>query len=150
MKVLDPVSTVLRQKGSTIYAVPPDASVFSAIELMADKQIGALLVIDEGRLVGMVSERDYARKVVLNGRSSKDTFVREIMTSDPITINCESSVDEAMRTMTDTRCRHLPVIDPQGHVAGIVSIGDLVNWIVTSQDAAISHLEHYISGDICT
>jgi CBS domain-containing protein len=150
MKVLDPVSTVLRQKGSTIYAVPPDASVFSAIELMADKQIGALLVIDEGRLVGMVSERDYARKVVLNGRSSKDTFVREIMTSDPITINCESSVDEAMRTMTDTRCRHLPVIDPQGHVAGIVSIGDLVNWIVTSQDAAIAHLEHYISGDICT
>jgi CBS domain-containing protein len=150
MKVLDPVSTVLRQKGSTIYAVPPDASVFSAIELMADKQIGALLVIDEGRLVGMVSERDYARKVVLNGRSSKDTFVREIMTSDPITINCESSVDEAMRTMTDTRCRHLPVIDRQGHVAGIVSIGDLVNWIVTSQDAAIAHLEHYISGDICT
>jgi CBS domain-containing protein len=150
MKVLDPVSMLLRQKGSDIFSLPPDASVYSAIELMADKRIGALLVIDEGRLVGVISERDYARKVVLNGRSSKDTFIREIMTSDPITIPCNATVDEAMRIMTESRFRHLPVIDPQGHVAGVLSIGDLVNWIVTSQDAAIAHLEHYISGDICT
>jgi CBS domain-containing protein len=150
MKVLDPVSMLLRQKGSSIYSLPPDASVFSAIELMADKRVGALLVIDGDRLVGVISERDYARKVVLKGRSSKDTFVREIMTPSPVTIPCNATVDEAMRIMTENRFRHLPVIDAQGHVAGVLSIGDLVNWIVTSQDAAIAHLEHYIAGDICT
>lgn len=150
MKVLDPVSMLLRQKGGSIYSLPSDASVFSAIELMADKRVGALLVIDGDRLVGIISERDYARKVVLKGRSSKDTFVREIMTPSPMTIPCNATVDEAMRIMTENRFRHLPVIDPQGQVAGVLSIGDLVNWIVTSQDAAIAHLEHYIAGDMFT
>lgn len=149
MKVLDPVSMLLRQKGSSIYSLPSDASVYSAIEQMADKRVGALLVIDEGHLVGIISERDYARKVVLRGRSSKDTFVREIMTPNPLTIHCDTTVDEAMRLMTENRFRHLPVVDSKGNVAGILSIGDLVNWIVTSQDAAIAHLEHYIAGDIC-
>src|SRR5579863_5156843 len=107
MKVLDRVSMLLRQKGSQTYSVPPDVSVYSAIELMADKGIGALLVIDDGKLVGMVSERDYARKVILQGKSSSETFVRDIMTESPTTIRCDTTVDEAMRIMTDSRIRHL-------------------------------------------
>jgi CBS domain-containing protein len=150
MKVVDPVSMLLRQKGSDIFSLPSDATVYSAIELMADKRIGALLVVDEGHLVGVISERDYARKVILMGRSSRDTFVREIMTPNPVTIHCGTTVDEAMRIMTENRFRHLPVIDSQAKIAGVLSIGDVVNWIVTSQDAAIAHLEHYIAGDICT
>jgi CBS domain-containing protein len=149
MQVLDRISMLLRQKGSAIFSVPSDASVYSAIEMMADKHVGALLVIDDGHLVGVVSERDYARKVILEGKSSKDTFVREIMTPSPITICCDTSVEEAMRTMTESRIRHLPVIDTDGHVAGVLSIGDLVKWIVTAQHEAIAHLEHYIAGDLC-
>lgn len=149
MKVLDRVSMLLRQKGNDIYSLPSGASVYSAIELMAEKRVGALLVVDEGHLVGVISERDYARKVILNGRSSKDTFIREIMTPSPITIDCDTSVEDAMRTMTENRIRHLPVVNSEGHVAGVLSLGDLVNWIVTSQDEAIAHLEHYISGDLC-
>lgn len=148
MKVLDSVSMLFRQKGNEIFSLPPDASVYSAIELMAEKRVGALLVIDNGHLVGIISERDYARKVILMGRSSKDTFVREIMTPSPITITCDTSVDEAMRVMTEHRFRHLPVVDSDGHVVGVLSIGDLVNWIVSSQDEAIAHLEHYIAGDL--
>ncbi len=148
MKVLDHVSMLLRQKGNDIFSVPPDASVYSAIELMADKHVGALLVIEGGQLIGVISERDYARKVILKGRSSKDTFVREIMTPSPITISCDTSVDEAMRVMTENRIRHLPVIDRDGHVAGVLSIGDLVNWITSTQDETIAHLEHYIAGDL--
>jgi CBS domain-containing protein len=149
MKVLDRVSMLLRQKGSEIFWLPSDASVYSAIELMADRHVGALLVIDEGQLVGIISERDYARKVILKGRLSKDTFVREIMTPSPITINCDTSVDEAMRIMTENRIRHLPVVNSERHIAGVLSLGDLVNWILSSQDEAITHLEHYISGDLC-
>jgi len=149
MKILDRVSTLLRQKGKEVYSVPSDASVYSAIELMAEKQVGALLVVDENRLAGIISERDYARKVILMSRSSKDTFVREIMTASPITVGCDTSVDEAMRIMTTHRVRHLPVIDSEGHITGVLSIGDLVNWIITSQDETISQLEHYISGDMC-
>jgi CBS domain-containing protein len=149
MKVLDCVSMLLRQKGSDIFSLPSGASVYSAIELMADKHVGALLVIDDASLIGIISERDYARKIVLQGKSSKDSYVREIMTPSPITIRCDTSVEEAMRIMTDNRIRHLPVIDSAGHVAGVLSIGDLVNWIVTSQDETIAHLEHYIAGDLC-
>jgi CBS domain-containing protein len=149
MKVLDCVSMLLRQKGSDIFSLPSVASVYSAIELMADKHVGALLVIDDASLVGIISERDYARKIILQGKSSKDSYVREIMTPSPITIRCDTSVEEAMRIMTDNRIRHLPVIDSAGHVAGVLSIGDLVNWIVTFQDETIAHLEHYIAGDLC-
>ncbi|HEY7304669.1 MAG TPA: CBS domain-containing protein [Bryobacteraceae bacterium] len=149
MQVFDRVSMLLRQKGNDVYSVPSGASVYSAIEMMADRHVGALLVIDQGRLIGVISERDYARKVILKGRASGDTFVHEIMTPSPITIHCDTSVDEAMRTMTENRIRHLPVINSDGIVAGVLSIGDLVNWIVTSQDEAIHHLEHYIAGDLC-
>jgi len=140
---------LLRQKGGDIYSLPSDASVYSAIEMMADKRVGALLVVDDGKLVGIVSERDYARKVILQGKSSKDTFVREIMTPNPVSITCDTSVEEAMRLMTENRFRHLPVINSEGKISGVLSIGDLVNWIVTSQDDTIAHLEHYIAGDLC-
>jgi CBS domain-containing protein len=146
MKVLDRVSMVLREKGNAVYSLPPDATVYSAIELMADKGVGALLVIDGDRLVGIISERDYARKIILEGKSSSDTFIHQIMTPSPVTIRCEDTVDEAMRRMTENRIRHLPVVDSEGHVAGMLSIGDLVKWIVTSQDETIAHLEHYIAG----
>jgi CBS domain-containing protein len=148
MKVFDCVSMLLRQKGSDVFSLPSDASVYSAIELMADKHVGALLVVDNGRLAGVISERDYARKVILKGRASKDTFVREIMTSSPITIRSETTVDEAMRTMTDNRIRHLPVVNSRGQIAGVLSLGDLVSWILSSQDETIAHLEHYITGDL--
>lgn len=149
MKVLDRVSMVLREKGNATFSLPPGATVYSAIELMADKRVGALLVIDGDKLAGIISERDYARKIILQGKSSSDTFVREIMTPSPITVRCETSVDEAMRIMVDNRIRHLPVINSEGQVAGVLSIGDLVKWIVTSQDETIEHLQHYIAGDYC-
>jgi CBS domain-containing protein len=145
MKVTDRVSAILSQKGSQIWSIPPDASVYSAIETMADKQVGALLVMEAGRLLGVISERDYARKVILLGRSSKDTFVREIMTSAPTTIDPACLIEEAMRTMTHHRVRHLPVVE-RGRVIGVVSIGDIVNFIISSQEQAIESLEQYITG----
>lgn len=146
MKVLDRVNVILARKGSSIWSVPPDASVYSAIELMAEKGVGALLVIENGQLAGVISERDYARKVILKGRSSKDTFVYEIMTPNPVTVDYCTTVHDAMEVMTQRRIRHLPVIDRDKKLAGVLSLGDLVNWIISSQDEAIEHLEHYISG----
>ena len=145
MKIHDRISAILNQKGSDVWSIPPDASVYSAIETMADKHVGALLVIEDGHLVGIVSERDYARKVVLMGRSSSDTFVREIMTPSPKTVCLECSVDDAMRTMTSNRIRHLPVVD-NDKVVGVMSIGDIIKYIIASQDKAIEQLEHYITG----
>jgi CBS domain-containing protein len=145
MRVLDPVSFVLRKKGYEMWSVPSDATVYSAMQMMADKDVGALLVIDQGQLVGLVSERDYARKVVLLGRFSKDTPVSEIMVASPITIRPECSVDEAMRLITTNRIRHLPVAC-DGKILGVISIGDLVNWIAFAQDQTIEQLEHYIEG----
>jgi CBS domain-containing protein len=145
MKVFDPVSLVLRKKGNTIWSIPSDATVYSAMEMMANKEVGALLVMDNNQLRGIVSERDYARKVILMGRSSKDTFVREILTEPLITIRPECSVDEAMRLITTNRIRHLPVVC-DGVVQGVISIGDLVQWISFAQDQTIEELEHYIEG----
>jgi CBS domain-containing protein len=145
MRVLDPVSFVLRKKGYDIWSVPSDATVYSAMQMMADKDVGALLVIDQGQLVGLVSERDYARKIILLGRGSKDTPVSEIMVASPITIRPECSVDEAMRLITTNRIRHLPVVC-DGKIHGMISIGDLVNWMAFAQDQTIEQLEHYIEG----
>jgi CBS domain-containing protein len=145
MRVLDPVSLVLRKKGCDIWSIPSDTTVYSAMQMMADKDVGALLVMDRGRLVGLISERDYARKVILLGRGSKDTLAREIMTASPITILPECSVDEAMRLITTNRIRHLPVVR-DGEILGMISIGDLVNWISSAQDQTIEQLEHYIEG----
>ena len=145
MRVLDPVSLILRKKGCDIWSVPSAATVYSAMQMMAEKDVGALLVIDEGQLVGVVSERDYARKVILLGRGSKDTLVSEIMVASPTTITPQCSVDDAMRLITTNRIRHLPVVS-DGKIHGLISIGDLVNWIAFAQDHTIEQLEHYIEG----
>jgi len=144
MKVLDRVTMILSRKGSDIWSIPSDASVYSAVETMSEKGVGALLVVDDGHLVGVISERDYARKIILQGRASKDTFVHEIMTPSPITVGPCTTVNEAMQVMTDNRFRHLPVVD-NDKVLGVVSIGDLVNWIISTQDETIQQLEHYIT-----
>jgi CBS domain-containing protein len=145
MRVVDPVSFILRKKGTDVWSVPSDVTVYDAMKMMADKDVGALLIMDGSQFVGVVSERDYARKVILQGRSSKETPVREIATETLITITPECSVDEAMRLITTNRIRHLPVVH-EGKVQGMISIGDLVQWISFAQDQTIEQLEHYIEG----
>jgi CBS domain-containing protein len=139
------VSGILSGKSGQIWSVEPDWSVYDAIALMADKNVGALLVLSHNRLVGVVSERDYARKVILSGRSSRDTKVEEIMNAFPITVTPNHSVEQCMRIITNERIRHLPVVD-KGRVAGIVSIGDLVKAIISTQAQTIDQLHHYIAG----
>ena len=145
MKLLDSVGRILKQKGSQVYSIAPDVTVYEALERMADKDIGALVVMQGTDLVGIFSERDYVRKVILHGRSSKQMKVHEIMSSPVVTVNPRTTVDECMHRMTDKRCRHLPVVD-EGKVVGVVSIGDLVNWIIKAQDFTIHQLENYITG----
>ncbi len=145
MRVVDSISSILKTKGSEVWSVSPSAPVFEAIEKMAEKRVGALAVVSEGKLVGMISERDYARKVILQGRSSKETPVAEIMTSPAITVTPQHTVEECMKLMTEKRIRHLPVMD-QGRLAGVISIGDLVKWTITAHEETIAHLENYITG----
>ena len=145
MSISATVGTILNQKGHQVYSISPDATVFEAIHLMAEKNLGALLVISEEKLVGVISERDYTRKVALKGRSSRETKVREIISSPVISANPGSSVEECMRLMTTHRVRHLPVLEGE-KLVGIVSIGDLVNWTISAQDAAIEQLKSYIAG----
>jgi CBS domain-containing protein len=145
MQIPGTIDSLLTQKSSTIWSVPPNVMVFDAIRLMSEKNIGALLVMEGERLVGMLSERDYTRKIILRGKSSKTTPVREIISTRVISVSPDSSVEECMRLMTDNRIRHLPVLDGN-RVIGIVSIGDLVNWIISAQGVAISQMEDYISG----
>src|ERR1700687_2594560 len=144
MNLVDTIRLVLRQKDLNIWSVSPDACVYDAIEIMADKYVGALLVISEGELVGVVSERDYARKVILQGKSSKQTQVKEIMTSPAIFVTPEQTVQDCMRIMTDKHIRHLPVVE-DGKILGVVSIGDLVKWIISVQQQTISQLHSYIT-----
>lgn len=136
---------LLDHKGHTIHSIGPEESVLEAIRRMADNYIGVLLVMDGDRLLGVISERDYARKVVLKGRSSSDTTVAEIMSSPATTIAPERNVEEAMRQMTDSRFRHLPVVSAD-RVVGVVSIGDLVKAVIDSQRNLIEDLQQYISG----
>jgi CBS domain-containing protein len=145
MEVFDGVSAILRQKGGRVWSIGPEATVYGALEKMSEEGIGALIVMKGGAIVGLLSERDYARKIILKGRSSKETKVEEIMISPPLTISPGCSVDEAMRIMTEHRVRHLPVVDGAGSVLGIVSIGDVVKWIITSHEKTIEQLESYIS-----
>jgi CBS domain-containing protein len=145
MKLTDPVSTLLQYKGSDVWSVAPDDSVYSAIEKMSQKGVGALLVMNGDQLAGIISERDYTRKVILMGRSSRDTKVREIMTTSVSVASGDETVEECLRIMTDRRVRHLPVVDG-GRVRGVLSIGDLVKWIITAQRDTINHLNAYITG----
>jgi CBS domain-containing protein len=144
IKMSGTVRSVLKRKGSEVWFVTPDQTVYEAIERMADKAVGALLVISDGKLVGIISERDYARKVILKGRSSRSTLVKEIMTSPVIFVTPVHAVDECMDIMTRNRIRHLPIVDNE-KVLGIVSIGDMVKWVISEQEETIEHLHNYIS-----
>lgn len=141
----DSIGPLMKQKKGVVWSVSPSSSVYEAIEMMAEKQVGALLVIESGRLAGILSERDYARKVILKGKSSKETPVSEIMSSPVITVTPAYSIGDCMRIITDNRIRHLPVVD-RGQIVGVLSIGDLVNWIISAQQETIRHLETYITG----
>ncbi len=139
------IREILSHKGAATWTIAPDATVFDAIQLMADKNIGALLVTQNDQLVGIISERDYTRKVMLKGRSSKDTPVRDILSGHVIHVTPDHTVDDCLRLMTEHRVRHLPVLDGQ-KIAGVISIGDLVNWIISAQSSTIHQLETYITG----
>ena len=139
------VASILKKKGDAIWSVEPTATVYEAIAMMAEKSVGALLVVSDGKLVGIISERDYARKVVLQQRSSSDTFVHEIMTSSVVTVTPDHSVEDCMKLITEHRVRHLPVLAAE-RLLGVISIGDLVNAIITEQAETIGHLHTYISG----
>ncbi len=139
------IHDILQLKGTTVWTIRPDATVFEAIQLMADKNIGAVLVTDREKLIGIISERDYTRKVALKGKSSKELKVREILTEKMIHVSPQHTIEECLRLMTDHRVRHLPVLDGD-KIAGVISIGDLVNWVISAQNATIRQLETYISG----
>ncbi|MGH9460103.1 MAG: CBS domain-containing protein [Vicinamibacteria bacterium] len=145
MKLNDCVALVLKQKGAAVFCIEPDVTVYEGLVRMAEKDIGALVVTRESKVVGIFSERDYVRKVILKGRSSKELKVHEIMSSPAPTVTSSTTVDECMRRITDERVRHLAVLE-EGKLVGVVSIGDLVNWIITSQDRTIHQLEDYITG----
>jgi len=139
------LAMLLEMKGSAVYSIAPDASVLDAIRLMSERGIGAVLVMDGDALAGIVSERDYTRKVVLQGRASKDTRVEEIMTGEVIPAATEPTLDQAMRLVTERRIRHLP-ITREGKVIGVVSIGDMVKTLISLQKETIEQLQHYIGG----
>jgi CBS domain-containing protein len=145
VKLHDSVDRILRHKGSGVYSISPDATVYEALEELEERNVGALLVMADDCLVGLLSERDYVRKVKLKGHSSTDTKVRDIMSTPVVTVTSTATVDDCMHAMTNKRCRHLPVVDA-GKVVGVLSIGDLVNWIMSVQDATIHQLEDYICG----
>ena len=138
------VRQLLDTKSPEIHSIGPDVPVIDAIRLMAERRIGALLVMDGARLVGMLSERDYARKIVLQGRSSKDTPVREIMTAEVVSVSPQHNTDQCMQLVTDSRIRHLPVVE-NGQVIGLISIGDLVKAVIESQQQELDHLQRYIA-----
>jgi CBS domain-containing protein len=145
MEITTTIGSILNRKGTTVWSVSPTNTVFEAISMMAEKNIGALPVLEGDRLVGLISERDYARKVILLGRGSKETAVAEIMTVHLKTVGLGDSVQECMQIMTENRVRHLPVLEG-GKLVGLISIGDCVNWIISAQTAAIDDLERFVTG----
>jgi len=148
MEISGKVSGILaHKKFSTVWSIDPNEMVIDAIRLMDEKNVGALPVLDNGKLVGIVSERDYTRKIIVKGRSSKDTPVSDIMTKELLTVNPTNSVTECMRIMTDKRVRHLPILEGS-KLIGILSIGDVVNWLMSAQKAALDNLERYSLAEI--
>jgi CBS domain-containing protein len=145
MKLYDSIQNLLDQKGHEIWCVGAEAPVFEAILRMSQAHVGALLVLDKGKLAGIISERDYARKVILEGRSSRDTLVREIMTTQVISVETSATVDECMQFMTDHHIRHLPVLEGE-RIVGVISIGDLVGWIISAHVGMVEQLSNYIAG----
>lgn len=140
------VSDVLKRKGRDVWTVSSDSTVYDALQEMADKNVGALMVIDGENLVGVFSERDYARKIILHGKASRDTLVKEIMSSEVFWVGPEQTIAGCMQLMTDKRIRHLPVLD-EGRLVGVISIGDVVKAIISEQEFAIQQLEQYIIGE---
>jgi len=145
MDVSGTIDAILGQKNREVYFITPEATVFEAVEMMASKNVGALLVLRDQRLIGMISERDYTRKVMLHGKRSRETRVEEIMSTELSVTHPHEPVETCLRLMTEKRIRHLPVMDGD-NVTGIISIGDLVKWVISVQSATIQHLENYISG----
>jgi CBS domain-containing protein len=139
------IDTILHHKGGQVWTIAPGATVFEAIQTLAQHNIGALPVVEGDKVVGMFSERDYTRKVALAGKTSQKTFVREIITKDVTTGTPRNTVEECMRVMTEKRIRHLPILD-NGKLVGLVSIGDMVNWIISAQSATIDQMESYLAG----
>ena len=140
------VESVLKQKKTDLWSVTPETKVFDVIKMMSEKNIGALLVMEGKTLIGIATERDYARKVALNGKSSKEIPVREILSLPMVKAKPSNTVDECLRLMTENRVRHLPILDGET-IHGVVSIGDLVNWVISAQDVTIKQMENYIAGN---
>lgn len=145
MNVSGTIETILGSKSRQIWSVSPDATVYDAIALMAEKNVGALLVMENEKLVGIVSERDYSRKVMLKGKTSRNSYVREIMTTELTTAHPRETVEDCLRFMTEKRIRHLPVM-ADGELRGVISIGDLVKHVISAQSATLAQLRDYISG----
>lgn len=141
------VKQILDHKGSDVYALPPDVSVFSALRYMAEKNIGALMVMQEGELVGVFSERDYARKVALEARNERSTSIEQVMTTQVVGIRQDRRLDECLALMTNKFIRHLPVVDEENRVVGVISIGDVVKALIEEQVFVIDQLVHYITGE---
>lgn len=139
------VNSILQAKGHTVFSISPDTLVYNALEIMVEKNVSALLITENDKLAGIFTERDYARKVILKGKASKETKIGEIMTRDLITVASETSIDACMRLMSGKHIRHLPVVD-NGQLAGIISIGDVVKYIIEEQKFIIENMEHYITG----
>ena len=139
------VRNLLEKKGHAVYSISPDNSVYDALEMLEERNLGCLVVVDNGKLIGIFTERDYARKVILKGKSSKETQVSDIMTDRPIVVTPNSSIEQCMQLMTDKFIRHLPVVE-NGQLIGVISIGDLVRFTIEEKDYIIDTLSHYISG----
>jgi len=139
------VKQLIQAKGNAVWSITPDSTVYEALKLLAEKEVGALLVLENERLAGIISERDYARKVILKGKNSMDTPVREIMTSKVVTVRPDQTIDDCMSLMTENRIRHLPVVEGD-RLVGVISIGDVVKAIISQQEFVIEQLENYIIG----
>jgi CBS domain-containing protein len=147
MKTAYPISSILFHKTSSLWTIAPEATVYDAIKLMAEHNIGALLVMSGGKLTGIFTERDYTRKIALHGKNSRQTQVWEILPREFVSVTTDESVEDCMKLMTESRVRHLPVMEGE-NVVGIISIGDLVNWIISAQNFAIEQMEQYIAGGV--